>query len=183
MDDSKIIELFFSRDESAVSAVLNKYGRHATALAMSILRSDRDAEECVNDAWLRTWNSIPPNRPENLRAYISKIVRNLCLDRLRGMDAKKRPGAYLELREELTQVFDEDVENELEQRLLSDAINRFLEGLDTEKRLLFVGRYWHMQSVKELCSLCSLSEANAKITLHRLREQLKDFLKEEGFEI
>lgn len=183
MDDSKIIELLFARDEGGIEELNRKYGRHAAVVAMSILRSSRDSEECVNDTWLKTWNSIPPNKPENLRAYISKIVRNLCLDRLRNMDAKKRPDAYLELREELTQVFDDNVEDRLEQRLMADAINEFLGMLSTDHRLLFVGRYWHMQSIKELCSLCGLSESNAKVTLHRLREQLKEFLKEEGFEI
>ena len=183
MDDIKIIELFFARDESGIGEINKKYGRYVASLARSILRQREDAEECVNDTWLRTWNSIPPQRPENLRAYVSRITRNLCLDRLRKMEAKKRPDAYIELREELTQVFDDNVEDRLEQRLLADAINEFLGTLGADHRLLFVGRYWHLQSIKELCSLCGLSEANAKTTLYRLREQLKEFLKEEGFEI
>jgi len=183
MDDSKIIELFFARDENGIKELGNKYGRHATALSMSILHSREDTEECVNDAWLRAWNSIPPKRPENLRAYVSRIVRNLCLDRIRRTDSLKRPKTFFELREELTEVFDEGTDDRIEERMLSGAINDFVGMLGEQRRLLFMGRYWHMQSIKELCSLTGLSEANVKTTLHRLREQLREYLKEEGFNV
>lgn len=183
MDDSKIIELFFTRDETGIEELDRKYSRHASSLALSILRSGQDAEECVNDAWLKVWNSIPPNRPDNLRAYVSRIVRNLCLDRLRMMDAKKRPAAYAELREELTQLFDGDVEDKAEERRLTEAINSFLGRLGSAERIIFVGRYWHMQSIRELGSLCAMSESNVKTTLYRLRQRLREYLKEEGFDV
>lgn len=183
MDDSKIIELFFARDEKGVEELDRKYSRHATSLARSILRSTEDAEECVNDAWLRVWDSIPPNNPHNLRGYISVIVRNLCLDRIRSTDAAKRPKTVGELKEELNEIFGESTEDVIEAHLLLRAINDFLGGLATADRMLFMGRYWHLQSIKELCSHLHMSDSNVKTILFRLREQLREYLKKEGFEI
>ena len=183
MDDSKIIEMLFSKDENGIKELGAKYGKHVTALSLSILRSKEDAEECVNDTWLKVWDSIPPNRPDNLRAYISKIIRNLCLDRIRRTDTLKRPKDFISLREELTEVFDEGPEDRIEERMLASAINEFVGMLGAERKILFIGRYWHMQSIKELCSLTGLSESNVKTTLFRLREQLREYLQEEGFNI
>jgi RNA polymerase sigma-70 factor (ECF subfamily) len=147
---------------------------------MDILQDRMDAEECVSDTWLQTWRSIPPQRPTILKAFLCRITRNLSINRLRERKAKRRDRDMTLSLEELEGVLSipED-----KSEGLSELISEFLRSLDREDRLLFMGRYWHGQSVKELADRMGLSANAAAVRLHRVREELRDFLTERGITV
>ena len=178
MEDKQIIELFFGRAERAIEECAKKYGAYCRTIAGHMLPNTADAEECVSDTWLRAWNAIPPNRPERLGAFMGRITRNLALDRLR---AEKRQCA---IREELGECLTQgDPTGELVERMvLTAALDRFLAGLPQKKRKLFLGRYWYFASVEELSREFGMSQSGVKMTLLRLRRELKELLKQEGIE-
>lgn len=183
MDDKRIVELFFERDEQAILESEKKYKRLITYIAKNILNSDSDSEEMVNDTYLRAWDSIPPNKPANLGAYLGKIARNLSLDRLSKRKTQKRGGDEVTLAfEELQGVIGEEKgEGLIDEIALKDAINGFLAQLKSDKRILFVQRYWYFCSIEEIAKNNGLKENNVKIILLRLREKLKRHLEKEGF--
>ena len=170
MDDSDILELFFARSERAVAELDAKYGRLFHALAGNILADERDAAECVNDAYLGAWNAIPPERPDRLAAYICRIVRNLSVRRLRHEHAAKRAGNYL--------AANETVESELDARELTRSLERFLDTLSDENRAIFLRRYWFADSCADIARRTGLTEKNVGVRLTRLRKQLKNFLED-----
>ena len=182
--DSKIIDLYFERSEKAIQMTEEKYGKYCKSIALGILHSNEDAEECVNDTYLRVWNSVPPERPVNFKAYIAKIVRNLSLDRFFKNSAKKRSSfestPFDEIRECLGDNGGLSVSDEL---LLRDAVNSFLEGLTRETRIIFMQRYWYFRSVKEIAHSLSIGESRVKVTLLRTRQKFKEHLQKEGIEI
>ena len=185
VEDNKIVDLFWSRSERAISETQKKYDKYCRYIANNILRDEWDSEECVSDAYVRLWELIPPNRPEKLSVFAAKIVRGLAIDRLRGKLAKKRgvPETELitdELAESLNGTDQNNIENGI---LLRDAINKFLYGLEKEKRIVFVRRYWYMSSIRDIALDVNMSEGNVKTTLCRLRAELKSFLEKEGFEV
>lgn len=183
MEDSKIIELYFERAEMAISATDAKYGTYCMSIAYRILNQQEDSEECVSDTWLRAWDSIPPTKPNCLRTFLGKITRNLALNRLRDQKACKRGGeTKLEPLDELRECVSDGclVEHVVEQRLLTDSINRFLAELGQEKRVAFVLRYWYMYSTGEIAEKMQLSESKIRTMLFRLRKQLKTHLEQEG---
>ncbi len=183
MDDRQIIALYNERSEAALSETAKKYGRYCRAIAYNILNNEEDSEECVNDTWLRAWESIPPQCPERLSAFLGKITRNLALNRYKHKNREKRGGGQtLLVLEELTECIPgtESTEAAAEEALLVDILNRFLEELPAEKRKLFLRRYWYMSSVKEIAEDFGLSESNVKMTLLRLRSKLKQSLEKEG---
>lgn len=180
MEDHQIIELYFARDELAIEETAKRYGGVCMQVSMDILQDRMDAEECVSDTWLQTWRTIPPQRPTILKAFLCRITRNLSINRLRERKAKRRDRDMTLSLEELEGVLSipED-----KSEGLSELISEFLRSLDREDRLLFMGRYWHGQSVRELADRMGLSANAAAVRLHRIREELRDFLTERGITV
>ena len=180
MEDRDIISLYFARNEEAIMESSRKYGNYVTSISMSILRNALDAEECVNDTWLKAWNSIPPQNPPSLKVYLGRLVRHLSIDRLRTNTRKKRNREFDVALDELVNCAlpeEEDV------TALTAALDEFLEGLEPTDRKLFVGRYWHLYPVSKLAQAYGLSESNTSVKLHRMREKLKVHLTERGFTV
>lgn len=183
MEDEKIVDLFFARSEEGIARTREKYGKLCGYIAKNILGDELDAEECVNDAYLRLWNLIPPARPEKLSAFLGKLVRGISIDRMRKKSADKRSSAKTDLiDDELSEVLGA-CDDGLESSLLRDAINRFLGSIEKEKRIIFVRRYWYMSEVRGISASLGISEGKVKMTLSRLRTELKNFLEKEGFEV
>ena len=182
MEDSQIVALFFERSEQAISELDKKYGAAVTRTAANILHDRQDAEECVNDAYLGCWNSIPPHRPSPLGSYVCRIVRNLAVSRLRARGAAKRNGGFALVLDELAECIPSggDLEEEMEARELLAAVNRFLAALDYEDRFLFVRRYWFADPVKEIAAASHSSEPRVSARLFRLRGKLRKTLIKEG---
>lgn len=182
MEDSKIIELFYERSEQAIVELSNKYGSACTKVANNILNNSRDTEECVNDAYLGVWDSIPPQRPNPLLSYVCRIVRNLAIKKYHANTAAKRNSTYDVALDELENCFpaSNSVEDEFNAREVARIIDDFLETLDTENRILFVRRYWHSDSITELAELFHTSSHNISVRLSRTREKLKRHLIKEG---
>lgn len=183
MEDRDIVELFWNRDPAAIRAVSEKYGKLCGTLARNILRSREDAEECVNDAFLNAWNAIPPARPAELAAFLSKIVRSLSFNRYRKNRAEKRGGGELPgVLEELGECVPgpENVERETDRRELLRAVQEFLDGLPADKRRLFVCRYWYADSVAGLAKRSGMTANAAAASLSRLRRKLRKHLEERG---
>ena len=180
MEDREIIALYFARDEMALRVSSDKYGSYVKGISMSILRNALDAEECVNDTWLKAWNSIPPQNPPSLKVYLGRLARHLSIDRLRTLTRLKRNRELEVALEELAECAapdDEDV------TALTDALNEFLDGLEPLDRKLFVGRYWHLYPVSVLANAYNLSPNNTSVRLHRTRERLRVHLTERGFTV
>ena len=184
MDDKQIVDLFFERNENAILETEKKYSRYVNYIAANILPTKEDCEECVSDAYLRLWNSIPPAKPDCLRSYIGTVTRNLALDRYDKSTAQKRKGGvelvYDEIAECLPDTSGQDLTDSLS---LKNAINKFLGTLNQRKRIVFMQRYWYLSSVKEIAELNGLTENNVKIILMRLRAKLKKFLEKEGINV
>ena len=183
MEDAQIIQLYWDRDEAAIPATDDKYGSYCTAIAQNILGDRGDTEECVNDTWLHAWNTMPPQRPNILSAFLGRITRNLSLNRYRRNRAQKRGcGELPAVLEELADCVSgrEDVEQALEQQELVQALRDFLAGLTPEKRGIFLCRYWYTDSVGEIARRYHLSYGSVTMQLSRMRAKLRDFLTERG---
>lgn len=183
-DDSGIVELFLERNEQALIFAARKYGASLRKIALAVLGDESDAQECENDAYLKAWNSIPPNEPRTwLLPYLSKLVRETAIDHLRKEQAKKRAAQFTELTQEIESSLPSlnDVETEVDGALLSAAISAFLRQQPLQKRNIFLRRYWYMDSVAEIAKRYSVSEGKVKTVLFRLRGDLKDHLKREGY--
>ncbi|MBP3338039.1 MAG: sigma-70 family RNA polymerase sigma factor [Lachnospiraceae bacterium] len=179
MEDKQIVDLFYERSEEALTHMQNKYKRYAGSIAYNILNNVEDAKECVNSAYYKVWNSIPPHKPENLATYLGKIVRNTALDMFEKFNAKKRGGSSVELAlEELSDCIPsvEKVEGLVDDIVLKDILNQFLSELPVDNRKVFVKRYWYLCSIKDIAKQCGLSESKVKMTLLRTREKLKTTL-------
>lgn len=186
MEDSKIIDLYWQRSEIAISETDEKYGPYCHSISCNILHSKEDAEECVNDTYLKAWNSMPTQRPNCLMAFLGKISRNLSLDRYRKNHAQKRGEGETEL--VLTELEDclstsESVEEAVEGKLLEDCINHFLSELPRQKRNVFVCRYWYLYPVSEIAKRYGISEGTVTNTLFRLRKKLQSYLEMEGIKL
>lgn len=183
MEDSRIIELFYARSEQAIKELSKKYGALCTHVARNILNSRQDAEECVNDAYLGVWNTIPPENPNPLRTYICRIVRNLSIMRYHSNTAKKRNSYYDAALDELEDCITSvsSVEDEISVRELSRLLDAFLDNLDVENRVIFVRRYWYSDSVSEIAERLGVSSNNISVRLSRIRSKLKKFLEKEGY--
>ena len=186
MEDSQIVALYWARDEAALAESERKYGGYCRAIALGILENREDAAECVNDTWLRAWKAMPPRRPARLDAFLGKLTRNLSLDRWRALRAQKRGGgqtelALSELEECLPAV--STPEHALEAQDLAESLNRFLEALPREKRVIFVQRYWYLCSVEQLAAMHGMGKNTAASILFRLRSQLREHLKRGGFAV
>ncbi len=182
MEDSKIIKLFFDRSEEAITELSEKYGKVCKSVAENILNNHRDSEECVNDAFLAVWNTIPPQHPEHLLSYVCRIVRNLAVKKFHANTAQKRNSIYDVALDEIKECFPSSVsvEDEIEAIEVSRAIDRFLESMDKQNRILFVRRYFYSDSVEELAELFRTSKHNISVRLSRIRKNLKKYLIKEG---
>ena len=181
MRDNDILTKLFQRDESAIEALKKEYGKACSRIASGILTDERDAEECVNDALLKLWNSIPPAKPDNLRAYLFTAVRNSALSVYRKNRADKRGGVSedAELMDELAGGTESD--NAFDTALLADSVNAFLGGISRESRIVFLQRYYYGMSYDEIARACRLSKKNVSVILSRVRAALKEHLEKEGF--
>jgi len=186
MEDEKIIALYWERNEEAILVSEKQYGSYCSVIARNILGSSEDAEECVNDTWLNAWNSMPPQKPKILSAFLGRITRNLSLNRWRYRSAEKRGSGQMELiLEELQQIVSgrECVEQEFDRREMIRSINHFLGNLSESKRSIFLCRYWYGDSVKTIAWRFGMTENHVSVTLNRLRKKLKEYLLEGGFEL
>lgn len=186
MEDTAIIALYNARDERAIAATADKYGTYCLAVAENILNSIRDSEECVNDTWLNTWNSIPPENPHSLRAWLSRITRNLALNRLAARSAAKREGDNCTLAlEELSECIatPTGTESEVLRRELARSLNRFLKTLSARERDIFLGRYYFLYPVAEIAQRLGMKENYVRNILSRTRAKLRNHLQKEGFDL
>ena len=184
MEDSRIVDLYLAREESAPAKTAEKFGTRLRALSYGILRDTQSAEECENDTYLAAWNSIPPHEPrEYLYAFLARITRNLSLNRCRAEKRLKRNAQVSELSRELEACIPapDDVECRIDDMALSEAINGFLAALTEEKRNIFLRRYWYLDPIAEIAQRFSVSESKVKTTLYRCREQLRKYLEREGY--
>lgn len=184
MEDQKIVELFFSRSERAISETDSKYGHYCKYISQNILCNREDAEKCVNDAYLDAWRAIPPHAPQNLKTFLGKLTRNLAIKALEKKQAEKRGGGQVEFAlHELAECISSNssVEDILDEALLTDAINAFLATLSAVNRQIFVRRYWYVSSISDIAEQYDMSESKVKSILFRLRKQLKVHLEKEGF--
>lgn len=182
MDDDRIIELFFARSEQAITELSRKYGTVCRRVAENILNDRRDAEECLNDAYLAVWNTVPPRRPDPLLSYVCRIVRNQALKRYHANAARKRNSVYDAALEELAECLPAagSPQEAAEAKEIAGIINAFLETLDPGSRILFVRRYWHADSIGELAEAFRLSKHAVSVRLSRIRKALRKRLEEEG---
>ena len=180
MEDQKIIELYFARDERAIAETAKSYGQDCMRVSMNILHARPDAEECVNDTYLRAWNSIPPTRPNILRVFLCKITRNLSLNRLRDMHRKGRDTDLTVSLNELEGCLALPEENGEE---LAGLLSDFLKTCDKTDRLLFMGRYWHGYPVKELARGHGMTANAVSLRLYKTREKLRIYLNERGYRL
>ncbi len=182
MEDREIVRLYWERDQRAIAESETKYGPLCRDVALRILDSPEDSEECVSDTWLRSWRAMPPQRPTVLGAFFARITRNLALDRYRRERAEKRGGGEVPLAlEELEGcVSGRELETELERRALARAISAFLRGLSPGDRALFLGRYWALKPLAELAKESGSSVSAVHRRLGKLRQRLSEALEKEG---
>lgn len=182
MEDEKIIDLFFARSERAIGELSGKYGPVCLRLAEGILNDRRDAEECVNDAYLAVWNAIPPEKPERLLPYVCRVTRNLALKKYRAKTALKRNSAYDLALDEIMDCLPAaaGVEEEIDAKEVAGMINAFLGTLEPRDRILFVRRYWYADPLEELARLSHKSRHYVSVRLSRIRGALKQYLIKEG---
>ena len=181
LDDSKIIELFYERSEQAIIELSNKYGSVCTRVANNILNNRQDTEECVNDAYLAAWNSIPPNSPDKLSVYLGKLTRNLSLNRYKAQNATKRGGG--EFAVSLDELDECIADAKIEQEELGKLISDFLYTQPKQTRQVFVRRYFYSDSISDITKRFEMSESKVKSMLHRTRQGLRKYLEEQGVSI
>lgn len=186
MDDRQIIELYSQRDENAIKETSDKYGNYCFSIANNILDCRWDSEECVNDTWIQTWNSIPPQKPSCLKAFLAKITRNLSLNRYKEKTRDKRgSGEAVFALDEMDEFLagTSDIVSAYEQKEFLTMLNRFLYSLPERERNIFILRYFYMDSTKCIAQACSLKESNVLMILSRTRKKLKETLEREGYTI
>lgn len=184
LTDEKIVELYLTRSESAVAETKTKYGCRLRNISFNIVRDNGVSEECENDTYLKAWTAIPPSEPRSyLFAFLARIIRNLSLNRLRSENAQKRQADYTEITEELSACAAaiDDTEQSVDEIFLGELLSGFIRSLSDENRLLFMRRYWYLDSVSTAAKRVGISESSAKVRLFRLREQLKTYLEKEGY--
>ena len=183
MEDRQIIELYWQRSERAIAATRRKYEKYCRAIAHRILRSAEDTEECLNDTYLKVWNSVPPRRPQKFSAFLAKVTRNLALDRVEKQKAAKRGGGQVPLAWEELKDCIPCGGDPVEDGELKEALERFLRSLPAENCTIFMKRYWYLYAVKDIAKEGGFGESKVKMILLRTRNQLKEFLEEEGIDL
>ena len=183
MDDNRIVELYLLRDETAIRQTSEKYGKRLRFLAYGIVNDRQTAEECENDTYMETWNSIPPHEPRSyLYAFLARITRHISLNFCRNRSRLKRSAFICELSAEMEQCIPapDDTQCRIDDMALSEALNGFLCTLDEEKRNIFIRRYWYLDSIADISKRFALSESKVKTTLYRCRNRLRQHLEKEG---
>lgn len=183
MEDHMIIDLYWKRCESAITESSNKYGNYCHTISYNILHNSEDVSECVNDTWLAAWNTMPPKRPDLLGAFLGKITRNLSLNRYKSNSAQKRGGSQTELAlTELEECISDGnpVEESMDQMALTKAIESYLMSQSSQRRKIFVRRYWYLSPIDEIAADFSMSRSKATSLLFRMRKELKLHLEKEG---
>lgn len=182
MEDFKIIELYFKRDEAAIFETSEKYSPYCSAIAKNILHNALDEEECLSDTWLCAWNNIPPTVPNCLRVFLGKITRNISLNLFRKKNTAKR-SAVFEPFDELSECVagTDSVEGETEAKALAEYLDGFIRNLPEEKRWVFLRRYWYGESLSDIAEKGKIGETRVKNILAKLRKKLREELKKEGF--
>lgn len=183
LTDDEIVELYWERKETAVSASEKQYGRYCRSIAQHILGSREDSDECVNDTWLHAWNAIPPQRPNRLSLFLGRITRNLAFDKYKSNRAGKRGGGEIMLvLEELGECVPSgnSTEQAVLDKELGESINRFLHSLPERESSIFLSRYWYGNPIKMIAGQFSMAENNVKASLFRSRTKLRQYLEKEG---
>lgn len=184
MTDESIIDLYWARDEQAITETSGKYGAYCNTIAYNILTNSSDAEECVNDTWLHAWNAMPPHRPSLLSAFLGKITRNLSFDLYKRNHRDKRGGANIDLvLDELAEIVSggDDPADAYDAEELKKDINDFLNSLSEDKRYMFILRYWYADSISAIAKRYSMQENAVSVSLNRTRTKLKNYLTERGY--
>ena len=179
MQDSQIIALYRARDEHAIEKTAEKYGDYCTSIALNILQNMQDAEECVNDTWVAAWNSMPPKWPQNLCAYLGKLVRHISINRLKALRRECRDATLTVAFEELEDCI--PAPDDTDSAVICGWLDEYLGTLSRLDRQLFVGRYWYNHSVKELARHYGLTANAATKRITRTREGLRTYLTERGY--
>ena len=184
MEDREIVALYFARSEDAIELTAEKYGARLRLLADRILEDEKDAEECVSETYLAAWNSIPPHEPASyLYPYLARITRHLAIDRCRSRARAKQ--SLTELTDEMAECIPASggPEEAADARLLGETIGRWLRTLTAEKRIIFLRRYWYMDTIGDIAQRLGIGQSKVKTTLHRCRKELRAFLEKEGYRI
>ena len=183
MEDSKIVELYFKRDEDAIRQTQHKFGKRIVNISKHITGSALTAEEVENDTYLRAWENIPPSDPASyLFAFLARITRNISISLCRERSSLKRGAVLVELSDEMAQCLPSDcnIEEKAETDMVLELINKFLFSKTEDKRNIFMRRYWYLDSVSDIAKRFGMTESNVKTTLHRLRNELREYLTEQG---
>ena len=184
MEDSKILELYFARNEDAIRHTDDTYGRRLYHLADSIVKNGQDAEESVSDTYMRVWDTIPPQKPQHFFAYLAKICRNFALKKLDWKKAAKRNAEVVSLTEEMEMCIpDQSRDRELEARELGMLLDRFLRTLTPENQMVFLRRYWYVDTIAEIAARYGISESAVQMRLNRTRAKLCTYLEKEGINV
>ncbi|MBQ9745468.1 MAG: sigma-70 family RNA polymerase sigma factor [Clostridia bacterium] len=184
MTDEAIVAMLFERSEESISAIDKKYGKKCRKMSLDMLGNEQDAEECVNDAYLAVWKTVPPARPEPFAPFLLRLVRNVCLTRIRDNKRHKRRRTYEEAFEEMENILvsEETVERALDAKEFDEIMRDFLLTLNKENRVTFVRRYWFLESCADIAKALGTSEKNITVRLTRIREKLRKYLEERGVE-
>ena len=180
MEDERIITLYWERDENAIRETELKYGNYCHTIAYNILHSHEDSDECVNDTLSSAWDTIPPEKPNNLRCFLSRLTRNIALDRYRYDNAKKRAAVLDVCIDEYAECMPSKEASIEDETMLKDAVNSFLSSLDAKTRIIFMRRYWYSMSLRDIARGMRLSENHVGVILHRTRNKFKNHLTKEG---
>lgn len=180
MDDKEIVAMYFERDETALRETMAQYGVRLMRFAGRFLKDKRDVEECVNDTLVKAWNSIPPNRPDHLLAYLTRICRNTAFKIIEKETAQKRSAQLVELTTEMAECIPDRSCTDSSDDRMSELVNEYLRTLHKDKQAVFIGRYWYGDSIAAIAEKTGFSESKVKSMLHRTREGFKKFLNEKG---
>ena len=183
MTDADIVALYWARDEQAIAQTAQKFGAYCRKIALNLLGSQEDAEECENDTWMAAWNSMPQNRPDKLAPYLGRITRNLALDLRERQNAKKRGGGQTEtVLEELEFCLSagDHTAQEVESAETARSISAFLRSQPEQARNIFIRRYWYCDATADIAKRYGIGESKVRVTLHRMRAKLKAYLEKEG---
>lgn len=186
MQDERIVDLYWQREESAIRETEKKYGKYLLKVAYNILADQGDSEESVNNTYLAAWNSMPPQKPCTLSTYLGKIARRISIDVFRKRNrAKRKVSEYAVSLSELGDCVSGGTtpEEAVEAELLAEKLNVFLHSLSEDARNTFIGRYYFLDSLREVADYCGMSESKVKSMLYRTRQSLKAYLQKEGFDL
>ncbi len=184
MEDDKIVQLYLNRNETAIRQTAKKYGSRLRAISFRITNDRETSEECENDTYLEAWNRIPPSEPKHyFYAFLAKIIRALSIDRCRKLTRLKRSSHIIDLTSELEMCIPavNDVADDVQARILGESISRFLYNLSDEKQIMFMRRYFYLDTVSEISEYLSVSDSKVKTTLFRIRNELREYLINEGY--